>query len=106
LESAISALIYYAQIVPLVQAFLPSVNYAFNMAEMLNQARVFITYNKAVDDYHWLRAIVWILAFKPELIEKIIDRVGTIGCPNFIIESDASKVIGADGIYQKYYRMM
>jgi hypothetical protein len=54
-----------------------------------------------VDDYRLLRAIVWILGFKPELVEKSIDRVGTIGRPNFIIESNASTGIGAGGILSK-----
>ena len=101
LESAMGALIYYAQIVPLVHAFLPSVNYALNSAKRLNQARVFITDHEAVDDYRWLRAIVWVLAFKPELIEKNIDRVGTVGRPNFIIESDASTGVGAGGVLSR-----
>ena len=54
-----------------------------------------------MDDYRWLRAIVWILAFKPELIEKNIDRVETLGRLNFIIESDASIGVGAGDVLSR-----
>ena len=101
LDSAVGALTYYAQIVPLVHAFLPSVRYALDRAQKRGELRVYIDDAEAIDDYRWLRAIVWIIACRPELIEKRIDRVGTMDRPNFIIESDASTSIGAGGILTK-----
>ena len=92
---------YYAQIVPLVHAFLPSVRYALDRAQKRGELRVYIDDAEEIDDYRWLRAIVWIIACRPELIEKRIDRVGTMYRPSFIIESDASTSIGAGGILTK-----
>ena len=96
LESALASATYYSICIPLLNAFLPSIRNCFYTG---NQHTMHVRLSPmAQRDCEWIKAIVWIVGNRPELIEKSIDCIGRINRTRFILETDASTEVGGGGI--------
>ena len=96
LESALASATYYSVCIPLLNAFFPSIRNCFYMGKQ-NTMHVRLS-PMAQTDCEWIKAIVWIVGNRPELIEKSIDCMCRINRTRFMLETDASTEVGGGGI--------
>ena len=92
LQTAVAALVYYAQVMPVVKAFIPSVltTCGTRMTVRLSQ--------DAKDDFELIMVFVWMLVMRPGLLESDITTLSQRKKTNYLMYTDASTEEGCGGV--------
>jgi hypothetical protein len=95
LQTAVAALVYYSQVMPVVKAFIPSVRRVLATCGARTTVKL---PQDAKDDFEWIMVFVWVLAERPDLLESDITTLSQRKKTNYLMYTDASTEEGCGGV--------